>query len=220
MTKKEIEIPVSNQHEAWRSVPSFAPNCVLASTAGRVWLRHKGIVMPTVNKGGYFAVHLFSGLLKINKIVPVHRLVCEAFHRKPESDKYNDVAHLDGNPFNNCVSNLAWATASENRMHTEVHKAQRGDTGQKVLTPHFLALVRHVMQAEGLTVEQVAELTSLDAKNLSNVLGQRGNSPSAIRRQLAEEKLKKSLARAKRIETVTRQQAAAAESECADARPA
>lgn len=190
----------------------------MASTAGRVWFKHKGFIVPTVNRDGYFVVHLFSALLRINKIIGVHRLVCEAFHRRP-NEAHDEVAHLDGNPFNNCVGNLAWVTPSENRMHTEVHKAQRGEAGPKVLTPHFLALVRHVMKTEGLSVAEVATLTSLDPKNLDNVLRQRKNSASAVRRQLAEEKLKKTIARAKRIETVTRQQAAAAEHARADGHP-
>lgn len=42
----------------------------------------------------------------------VHRLVAEAFLKKPTEDSIN-VIHLDGNPFNNNVENLRWANSKE-----------------------------------------------------------------------------------------------------------
>ena len=40
--------------------------------------------------------------------LPVHRLVCEAWHGKPPPE--HEVAHNDGNPANNHWSNLRWDT--------------------------------------------------------------------------------------------------------------
>lgn len=47
----------------------------------------------------------------------VHRVVAEAFIPNPNSDIYNIVNHLDGNKYNNVVSNLEWTNASGNALH-------------------------------------------------------------------------------------------------------
>lgn len=62
------------------------------------------------NKGGY----LFVVLSKEGKTksFAVHRLVAEEFIQNPENKP--QVSHLDENPLNNNVLNLAWATAEEN----------------------------------------------------------------------------------------------------------
>lgn len=206
--KKEVPEPTSTKFEAWRACSQFTAGWVKVSTAGRVWLRHKGILLPYISPDGYYTVHLFAPAASIDKHVAVHRLVCQAFCSKPTTTETLTAAHLDGNKFNNCVSNLAWVTSSENRMHHEVHQVQKGIEPAKVLTTPMLALIRHVVDNKILSVSEVAAICSLDGPNLSNVLRAKGNTPSAIRRRLAQERLLKAKVRAKRIETVTRSQAA------------
>jgi len=65
-----------------------------------------------INKDGYriYKLTLPSGEKRTFR---VHRLVCEAWHGRPPTEKHQ-VAHWDGNKANNHFGNLRWATPQEN----------------------------------------------------------------------------------------------------------
>ena len=92
------------------------------------WESNK-ILKPAIKNNGY----MYCQLSRDNKTSPkmVHRLVAEAFidnpHNKPT------VNHIDGNRTNNNVSNLEWATYTENNTHSlyELNNYKKGDRCNK-----------------------------------------------------------------------------------------
>ena len=62
----------------------------------------------------YFMIHLMKDGKRSSYLV--HRLVALAFIPNPNNKP--EVNHIDGNSFNNHVSNLEWVTRSENIKHS------------------------------------------------------------------------------------------------------
>ena len=63
---------------------------------------------------GYFFVRLWRENCQRSR--KVHQLVLEAFVGPRPEDKHG-VNHIDGDTKHNCVTNLEWATRSENQRH-------------------------------------------------------------------------------------------------------
>lgn len=62
---------------------------------------------------GYLAVDLYKDGKRTT--AKVHRLVSEAFIQNP--DNLPQINHMDGDKFNNSVSNLEWVSAKDNMAH-------------------------------------------------------------------------------------------------------
>lgn len=76
---------------------------------------------------GYYALGLetpkSNNKSRLQKIYKIHRLLAEYFI--PNPDNKPCVNHKDGNKLNNSLSNLEWATISENTKHAYANKLER-----------------------------------------------------------------------------------------------
>lgn len=68
-----------------------------------------------INKNGYLQICVSLGNRNKKKVFRVHKAVAETFI--PNLESKPEVNHKDGNKLNNCISNLEWATSSENTVH-------------------------------------------------------------------------------------------------------
>lgn len=124
----------------WRKIDGYQNYSV--SSAGVVRNDKTGrILKPGKNKNGYFMV----GLCKNGecKSLDIHRLVALHFISNPENKRCVD--HADGNPLNNKLENLRWATISENNINSKMQSRNKsGVRGVYLhkLTSKWRALIR------------------------------------------------------------------------------
>ena len=99
--------------EEWKPIPDYEDYHV--SNFGRVksFKTKPRIMKPAFDKGGYLQAVLSED--DKAKFFRVNRLVALCFIPNPENKPH--VNHIDGNKFNNHVSNLEWATPKENQRH-------------------------------------------------------------------------------------------------------
>ena len=100
---------MDDPEEEWRPVKGFE-GYYLISSKGRAISVRTGKIMSAKKGAKYRAVTLsVNGVLKRKYI---HRMMAEAFLPNPEGLPF--VRHLDDNPFNNDLENLAWGTPKQN----------------------------------------------------------------------------------------------------------
>lgn len=108
---------------------------------------------PAIDKHGYKAVVLRAEAGGRQQRRTVHRLVALAF--LPNPDALTDVAHNDGNPSNNNVDNLRWASHRENQLDMRVHGTMQD--GEKCCTAKLtidqVAEIRHLAQKRGMGIK-------------------------------------------------------------------
>lgn len=159
----------------WKEIPGFAGRYE-ASSEGLVRSWHtngrgkpgrrrepwsmSGCILP----GGYRQVRL-AHPTEGPTCKLVHVLVLETFVGPCPPGK--EGAHLDGNPRNNKLSNLAWVTHEEN-MHQAVAHGTAGKGNRKLGEPDVAAIL--VRRAEGATATELAAEFSVSRGHVYHLL--------------------------------------------------
>lgn len=140
-------------NEVWKEIPNFEK--YEASSLGRIRNRKTLRVLKTfVNNMGYERVGIRDS--KSAKTAYVHRLVAMSFIKN--SLNKSDVNHIDGNKLNNELSNLEWASSSENNQHARDSGLHSG-----IGETHYLSV-----------------LTESDVKNIRKIYSERNISQNKI----------------------------------------
>jgi hypothetical protein len=93
------------------------PNYIIYNDGRLFSVKSGKFLVPNVAQGGYLQYGLYiNGKIKQYKI---HRLVAEYFIKNPDSTKYYEVNHIDGDKTNNHVDNLEWCDRKYNTYYSK-----------------------------------------------------------------------------------------------------
>jgi hypothetical protein len=155
--------------EEWRVIQGF--DAYEASSIGRV-RRVKGgrgarigsILAPKTHRHGY-PVYDLSMYNQVTRLTAA-RCVALAFHGAAPTSKHQ-AAHDDGNPTNNTVRNIKWATAVENAADADRHgRRRRGERHQNSkLSENDVRSIRAARQ-RGVTHAALGKRYGVSASNI------------------------------------------------------
>ena len=104
---------------------------------------------------------------KKGKVYFVHRLVGLTFIPNPENK--SEINHKDGNPLNNHISNLEWATKEENTKHARDNGHY--PSGEKhpgaTLTEEEVIHIKELLQQN--TIKGVSEITGVKFSTINHI---------------------------------------------------
>lgn len=139
-------------------------------------------VLKQVNLGSYLGVSLPLGNGSFKPFL-VHRLVATAFLQNPND--LPEVNHIDGNKYNNNVSNLEWVSRSDNQLH-RINVLKKGFDGErntmsKLHSDQVLEIVK--MHNAGVAHSQIAKMFNISCSTISDIIaGRSWNSVTGISR--------------------------------------
>jgi len=145
--------------EEWREIPGHEP--YFASSHGRI-RGPRGIIAGDTNDTGHRRVTLHGSRGRHRE--QSYRLVLLAFVGPPPSPSA-EARHLDGDATNNCLTNLAWGSQSDNWDDSKRHGTHRRYS--KLTTDH----VRQIREryANGESFASIARDFSVSSTQIGNV---------------------------------------------------
>jgi hypothetical protein len=129
--------------EHWQSIAGFPGYEV--SSQGRVKsfrkANHGIILCPIWTDRSYFVVNLYRDSQRFQR--SIHRLVLETFRGPPALGQ--EARHLNGDPTDITLNNLAWGTPVENGADKRLHGSVRGEKHPRAkLTEQDVVILRRM----------------------------------------------------------------------------
>ena len=176
---------MTDRYKKYKPIPDFEKyHC---SNFGRVksFARYPEgkILTPHINKQGYLCVDLWKD--GKGKKFLVSRLVAITFLPNPLNKP--QVDHIDTHRFNNHVSNLRWATGSENTKYTfeNGRQAPQGEEHpNSKLTAEQVELIR--LNPDGLSQKELGEIFNISSSTIGLI--QRGKKWKSVGGRIRKEK--------------------------------
>ena len=119
------------------------------------------------NKDGYVPVCL-RGFNGKQRRTHLHRLMAEHFISSPPFKKAC-VRHLDGNPQNNSLENLAWGTYKQNEDDKLRHGTHNKRISNAKLTSEKMILIKH-LKSSGRTDKEIAKVVGVSRPTINRFL--------------------------------------------------
>lgn len=126
-----------------------------------------GILIPA-NRKGYLMVHLSRN--SVRRKFNIHRLVALAFIPNPDRNRWQ-VAHNNGNPFDNRVENLRWATVLENSTDRYRHGTipWGAVSNRATLTEDHVRQIRVILRFKAASKAALSEMYGVTATNIIHI---------------------------------------------------
>lgn len=137
--------------EEWRFIPDFAEGYAISNYGRVISYRRRMPALMAWNinhlRGYYASVGLAHPDTRKHSRHRIHALVLEAFVG-PRPDGL-DIRHLDGDPLNNHLSNLAYGTRTENMQDTLIHGTHNNASKEVCKRGHDLSGENVRLDAKG-----------------------------------------------------------------------
>tara|TARA_R100001244_G_scaffold132127_2_gene107213 strand:+ start:1318 stop:1890 length:573 start_codon:yes stop_codon:yes gene_type:complete len=170
--------------EEWKEIPGFED--YQASNKGKVKsikFNKDKILKPSLNSSGYHQVAL--SLDGKSKTITVHKLVLISFKGIPK--KGMEGCHNDGVRTNNDLSNLRWATRTENQHDRIAHGTDNSGirSGTSKLTEDQVREILNIKKHFKMSNAKIGFLYGVDGSCVSDICT--GKSYKSITRNYNEE---------------------------------
>lgn len=159
--------------ELWKDIPGFE-GVYEVSNLGRVRSlrfinnqvdKQRTVPLLLKNLQGNARSRYRSVQLSGRKKWAIHRLVLMAFVA-PAPTPTHEAAHLDGNPENNTLGNLVWATSAENQGHKTLYAGKRN--APVVFSPEDLQTIRTARE-NGESFRSIARRYNVNPGKISDL---------------------------------------------------
>jgi hypothetical protein len=137
------------------------------------------------DKQGYARVQ--SGRLRAG----VHSLLAKVFLPAPRPEQ-NEVRHLDGNPSNNSLDNLAWGTRGENAQDMARHGTLKGEKNPKAKLTEVQVRTILEMKEDGYSRAEIMAKVEVSNSSYKAIVG--GQNWSHVKERILLERARLELA--------------------------